>query len=206
MTEGENFQFSTVTTITRGKVACALDTERATLLTDIMELIVDRLLPCPSRGTVRASEQAESKKTTEAEATRRLIFFIRETKRNALRYNERHMERNNLAIGLLTTALVLVFGYFGIDKFLHPILWIQWIPAWMDGLLNIPKETWLTIIGCIEIFLALLLLIPNRTVRKLGVFLMILELLGILTQVGINDIGIRDAAILLSALSLAALL
>ncbi len=116
------------------------------------------------------------------------------------------MQRNDLAIGLLTTALVLVFGYFGIDKFVHPLLWIGWLPTWMDGLLNIPRETWLTIIGCIEIFSALLLLIPNRTIRRTGVGLIVLQLIGILSQVGINDIGVRDAAILLSALSLAALL
>ncbi len=103
---------------------------------------------------------------------------------------------------ILTASLVLVFGYFGIDKFLNPTIWIGWIPAWMDGLLGLSVYTWLNIIGVTELLLAFLLVIPVRRVRQAGVILICLHLIGILTQVGWNDIGVRDLGLLGAALGL----
>lgn len=106
------------------------------------------------------------------------------------------------ARGLLTASMVLVFLYFGIDKFVHPVLWMGWIPLWMDGLLGIPVATWLMIIGATEILLALFVLFPIRKVRQIGCILIALHLVAIITQVGWNDIGVRDMGILLAALAL----
>jgi len=103
---------------------------------------------------------------------------------------------------LLTAALVLVFLYFGIDKFVHPTLWIGWIPLWMDGLLGIPVDTWLMLIGATEILFGLFLVFPIRKVRQIGCILIALHLVAILTQVGWNDIGVRDTGLLLAALAL----
>ncbi len=33
----------------------------------------------------------------------------------------------------LIAGLAFVFIYFGIDKFVHPLIWIGWMPAWLDG-------------------------------------------------------------------------
>lgn len=109
---------------------------------------------------------------------------------------------NRYAHGLLTAALVLVFLYFGVDKFVHPTLWIGWIPLWMDGLLGLPVHTWLAVIGASEILFGLFLLAPIRKLRQIGCILIALHLVAILTQVGWNDIGIRDAGLLLAALAL----
>mgnify|MGYP001598284893 CR=1 FL=1 len=116
------------------------------------------------------------------------------------------MERNSTATFLLTAALVLIFGYFGIDKFVHPLLWIGWVPLWLEGVFGLTRAIWLQIIGFIEIVTALLILCPLRNICRGGLALAILQLLGILTQTGWNDIGARDAAILLSALALFLLL
>lgn len=112
------------------------------------------------------------------------------------------MERNEHAKILLTLGLAAVFGYFGTDKFIHPLLWIGWIPAWMDGMMSVPKETWLSVIGALEILTAALILIPVRNVQKIGVSLAILQLLGIVSHVGWNDVGVRDGMILISAIAL----
>ena len=117
-----------------------------------------------------------------------------------------HMQRNLIAQFLLTAALVLVFGYFGIDKFVHPELWLGWIPLWMDNVLGLPREMWLKVIGASEAFFALLLLIPLRRVRMTGAILIALHLVAILTQVGWNDIAVRDLGLLLASLSLLFLL
>lgn len=116
------------------------------------------------------------------------------------------MRRQTTAKLLLTAGLVLVLGFFGIDKFTHPLMWIGWIPSWMDGFLNLPKETWLQIIGSFEVLLALLLLMPIRAVRQTGTILVALHFTGILTQVGRNDISIRDIALLLADIALLSLI
>lgn len=106
------------------------------------------------------------------------------------------------AHGLLTAALLTVFLYFGIDKFSHPTIWIGFLPLWMNGLLGLSAELWLPLIGAVEILLALLLLFPVRKVRQVACILIALHLLAIITIVGWNDIGARDAALMLSALAL----
>ena len=121
-------------------------------------------------------------------------------------YAQRTMQGNHIAKHLLITELVVIFAYFGVDKFVSPILWIGWIPLWMDGLLGMPKELWLHIIGAFEIITALLILVPFRRARQIGTILAAGQLVGIFTQVGVNDVGARDLAILLSDLALMAML
>lgn len=112
------------------------------------------------------------------------------------------MQRKQVAQTLLIAAIVAVFALFGVDKFRQPLFWIGWIPMWMDGLFTLSRDAWLKVIGLSEIMLAALVLIPVRRVRQIGVILVCLHLVAILTQTGWNDVGIRDAGLLLSALAL----
>ena len=116
------------------------------------------------------------------------------------------MQSQSLSKFILIAALVIVFGWFGIDKLVEPYLWIQWIPPWMDGLGGVRSNVWLTIIGVVEILFALLLLIPKRRVQQVAVVLMIGHLIGVLTQTGWSDIGVRDFGLLLSGAALLLLL
>ena len=116
------------------------------------------------------------------------------------------MQLKSLATGILTAGLVLVVGYFGLDKFLHPILWIGWIPTAFDGLLGLSINRWLMVIGSFEITLALMLVMPWSRVRKAGALLIAMHLIAVLTQVGWNVTGARDMSILLSSVSLFLLL
>ena len=116
------------------------------------------------------------------------------------------MQRESYAKWLLIAGLAFVFGYFGIDKFVHPDIWIGWMPMWMEGLMGMTREMWLPIIGASEVMLAVMLIIPVRIIQRIGAILVALHLVAILTQVGWNDIGIREIGLLMSALSLAFLL
>lgn len=116
------------------------------------------------------------------------------------------MQRQNIVKWLLIAALVFVFGDFGIDKFMHPDNWIGWLPVWMDGLGGLPKNSWLEIIGALEVLFALMILIPVRAVQKTGVILMILHLVAVLTQTGWNDVAVRDIGLMISAIALLAAL
>lgn len=107
-----------------------------------------------------------------------------------------------IARNILIAGLVFVFGWFGIDKFIHPLNWIGWMPLWMEGLFGMTRESWLSVIGSLETFLAAALLFPHRLVRKLAVTGMALHMIGILSQVGINDIFVRDVGIFAAACAL----
>ena len=70
------------------------------------------------------------------------------------------MEREKAAKGILMTAMIAVFGIFGVDKFARPDVWLGWMPPWLADLSGISRETWLMITGGIEVFLAAALLFP----------------------------------------------
>jgi uncharacterized membrane protein len=109
------------------------------------------------------------------------------------------MQRNNLPKYLLIAALAFVFIYFGIDKFINPIIWIGFMPPWMDGLMGMSLNTWLLITGVTEIIFGAMLFVPNRRVQQAGTILIALHLVAILTQIGWNDIAIRDIGLLLAS-------
>ncbi|MBI3332393.1 hypothetical protein HYZ99_05580 [Candidatus Peregrinibacteria bacterium] len=112
------------------------------------------------------------------------------------------MEHNRLARNLLIVALAFVFGYFGVDKFIHPLFWIGWMPPWLDGFMGLSKEVWLMITGATEAVFAVMLLIPHRRVRQAGAILVALHLVAVHTQTGWNDIAIRDIGLLMSSIAL----
>ena len=116
------------------------------------------------------------------------------------------MNRNQLARGFLIAALAFVFGYFGADKFIHPLVWIGWMPPWVDGLLGFSRDVWLRLTGALEILFALLLIIPNRRIRQVGAILIALHLLAVLMQTGWNDVAVRDIGLLLADIALLSLM
>ena len=116
------------------------------------------------------------------------------------------MDRNRLAQLFLASGLIVVFGWFGIDKFRDPIVWIGFLPAWMDSFLGMTKNTWLQLVAVIEVALALALCIPVRRIQQAAAALMSIHLAAVLWQVGWNDIGVRDSGLLMSSLALLFLL
>jgi uncharacterized membrane protein len=116
------------------------------------------------------------------------------------------MDRVKVSRGVLMTAMIAIFGIFGIDKFIHPTSWLGWIAPWMVIVSGIPRESLLWMAGGLELLLAAALLFPHRIVRRVAVWGMVLHLIFILTQTGLNDIFIRDAGLLLSGIALALLL
>lgn len=124
----------------------------------------------------------------------------------SVRYTAGHMQKYSVATGVLMSAMIIVFGVFGLDKFLHPLSWIGWLPLWMDGLMGIGKSQWLMVTGTIELILASALLFPKTAIRRLAAYGMALHLAFILTQTGMNDLFVRDLGLMLSAVALGILL
>ncbi len=95
----------------------------------------------------------------------------------------------------LISGVAFVFLYFGIDKFVHPTLWIDWMPLWMDGLFGMSVETWMSVTAVAEIVIAIMVLVPKRIVQKIGALLATVHLIAILTQIGWNEIAVRDVGL-----------
>lgn len=112
------------------------------------------------------------------------------------------MSSTTTARYLLILGVAFVFVYFGVDKFFHPLVWIGWLPTWMNGLAGLDKSIWLNIIAITEIIIGIMVLIPVRGVRKVVVLLAALHLTGILTQTGWNDIAVRDIGLLFMTMAL----
>ena len=116
------------------------------------------------------------------------------------------MDRVKAAKGTLMTAMILVFAIFGVDKFLRPEIWMGWIPEWLADSSGIAQKTWLMIAGGVELLLAAALLFPSRIIRRIAAWGMVVHLIFVLTQTGMNDLFVRDLGLLLSAVALALLL
>jgi hypothetical protein len=109
------------------------------------------------------------------------------------------MQRTIIAKNLLIVALSGVFIIFGIWKLEHPMLWIGWIPLWLEDVPGLSRDLWLKIFGIAEITLGLLLFVPRRRLRHVVTVLMAAHLVIVLTQTGFNDIFVRDVGLLLAS-------
>lgn len=100
---------------------------------------------------------------------------------------------------LLRFGLALVFGWFGIDKFIHPEYWMQFLP----GFLPLADSVAITVIGAVEIFIAVLLL---SRLFKVGAAVAAVELAFIISLVsvteGVSLVAVRDAGLMFMALGL----
>src|SRR5574342_1129191 len=108
---------------------------------------------------------------------------------------------NKSAIGLLLLRIGLggVFLWFGTDKFIHPDIWVHYIPAWFPML--IPVSLFVLLMGIAETLVGLLVLAGFYTRIAAGVAA--LMLIPILISLGYNEIGVRDFGLLMLALGIA---
>jgi uncharacterized membrane protein len=175
-----------------------------------LETTVSSIVSMDSSGGVTCAVQATSNAAVRAKVKVEKVF-MEETMENACgglkaRVASYVMQRKTYADLLLTAGLAFVFAYFGIDKFVHPQWWIDWMPTWMEGLLGLSRNGWMYITGALEILFAAMLIIPVRPIRQAGALLTALHLVAVLTQTGWNDIAIRDIGLLFMSLGLFALM
>ena len=100
-------------------------------------------------------------------------------------------------------GIAAVFLWFGIDKFVHTINWIGWVPEWMQALIPMSMTNFMYVQGIIEAVIGLLLLI-GYNVRFAGL-LAVLTLAGVeiaMVGTGQAEMMLRDAGLLAASLSL----
>ncbi|MBI4441490.1 DoxX family protein [Candidatus Woesearchaeota archaeon] len=104
---------------------------------------------------------------------------------------------------ILRVGLAFVFLWFGIDKFIHPLIWANWVPDWMAVLIPVPLSTFMIIQGVVEVVVGFLLLIGYQT--RFAAFLAVVTILGAelaMFGTGQIEIMVRDAGLLAASLSL----
>lgn len=109
------------------------------------------------------------------------------------------MNVNALGLLLLRIGLGGVFLWFGTDKFIHPDIWVHYIPSWFPML--IPVSLFVLLMGIVETLVGLLLLAGFYT--RIAAVFAALMLIPILVSLGYNEIGVRDFGLLLLSLGIA---
>ena len=101
---------------------------------------------------------------------------------------------------ILRLGIGIVFLFFGVDKFIHPEVWINWVSPRLLYYFPFPQEVFIYLDGGLEAIIGVMLILGFYT----RIFALIASLLivGILATVGITDVTLRDVAILAGALSL----
>jgi uncharacterized membrane protein YphA (DoxX/SURF4 family) len=108
------------------------------------------------------------------------------------------MHPTTTAALIMRFGLAFVFGWMGIDKFIHLSAWYGWIPSWLAF---VPQDAFLYAVGAIEVILAVLL-IGGRFVRFAAIVCAVL-MAGVVFSFGINDITVRDIGLIALALAIA---
>lgn len=113
-------------------------------------------------------------------------------------------ERNKKYASLIIRlGLALVFLWFGIDKFIHTLNWIGWVPQWMQSLIPFSMNAFMYSQGVIETAIGVMLLIGFKVrVASLLASITIAGVLISLIGTGQAEIMIRDAGLLAASLSL----
>lgn len=102
---------------------------------------------------------------------------------------------------ILRLGLIALFTWFGLTQLLAPAMWTGFVPGWLADLTGLSVTKLVLVNGALELLAAFLL--------TLGVWLPLVALLlcvhlfGIVFQVGLTPVGVRDLMIALAALALA---
>ncbi len=104
-------------------------------------------------------------------------------------------ETEAMQITVLQFAVGAVFLWFGIDKWVHPSAWYGWIPPWFIAML--PKgglDSFIYLNGVLEVAIGIAF-VANRFVA-IAAAIASAFLLAISFTVGVNEVTIRDSALL----------
>jgi len=91
---------------------------------------------------------------------------------------------------LLRIGISFVFLWFGSQQFLHPEMWIGFIPEWVIHLSPVGAVTLLHINGALELVFGTTLLFGFFT--RVSALILALHMGHITTMMGYSSIGVRD--------------
>lgn len=61
---------------------------------------------------------------------------------------------------ILKVAIAFILISMGIMKLVEPAQWVEWVPGWFTNIITVNKDHIIFVMGTLELFLGLWLLIP----------------------------------------------
>ena len=105
---------------------------------------------------------------------------------------------------IIRISLSLVFFWFGIDKFFHPLYWLNaWVPPWLVGaatVVHVAPSTVVYVTGTFEILVGISL--ASAMFVELFAFLAVLFLVAVSLFHGFNEVLVRDIGLMGALLAL----
>ncbi|MEK7098456.1 MAG: DoxX family protein [Patescibacteria group bacterium] len=101
---------------------------------------------------------------------------------------------------ILRIGLAALFLWFGFSQLIDGLSWVSWVPEWAVNLLHIPPAMIVLLNGAFEVVAGSLLALNIWTrwaALALGLHLLILVI-----EIGLNEIGLRDFAIMMATFAL----
>jgi len=102
---------------------------------------------------------------------------------------------------LLRVGLGGVFLWFGIDKFVHPEIWLNYIPEWFPMLVS--EGLFINLLGIVESLIGFFVLVGFYSSLAAG--LAALMLVPIIFSLGYNELMVRDVGLFFLAVGIAVL-
>ena len=101
---------------------------------------------------------------------------------------------------ILRIGLAALFLWFGFSQLIDGLSWVSWVPEWAVNLLHIPPAMIVLLNGAFEVVAGSLLALNIWTrwaALALGLHLVVLVI-----EIGLNEIGLRDFAIMMATFAL----
>ena len=109
------------------------------------------------------------------------------------------MKIKNFAPIVLRLGLAIVFLWFGLSELMHTAMWTSYIPTWLISLTGLKVATLVALNGLFEVVMALMLAFGIWT--RWVALLVLIHLIGIVADVGLSAVGIRDVGLAFGLLS-----
>ena len=102
---------------------------------------------------------------------------------------------------ILRLGLAMVFIWFGMNQILNQSMWLTFIPDWASRLTGMGAATLVLVNGIFEVVFALLLAFGIQI--RIVATLLFLHMILIVSDVGIDPVGVRDVGLMFALLSVA---
>jgi uncharacterized membrane protein YphA (DoxX/SURF4 family) len=110
------------------------------------------------------------------------------------------MNRKEIGMLVLRLGLAALFLWFGFSELVDTLKWVSWVPTWAVNLFHLSPAMIVLLNGVVEVIggslLALDLFVP------VVAFVLGLHLLIIVIDIGLDAVGVRDAAIMFATFAL----
>ena len=100
---------------------------------------------------------------------------------------------------ILRIGLAIVILWFGLSELIHPAMWTSYIPSWLVTLTHFSVTTLVILNGLFEVVLGTLLAFGVWT--RWVSLLLFLHMAGIINDVGLDAVGMRDVGLAFGLLS-----